>query len=229
MDWTDDEFFDDEATNPVDAAVAALKEAIKESIRADIRAEVDRLRRENAGLQDIRSRWDELNHEMSVKEQQLSFEIRNARETVRKARLEELITASDACVWGLKAIYTQRPKCDACDKHRQITYTNPQGREKTDACQCANYDVTYEPVPYLCVEAGFDSWGKKVVAFYKALPRSTGRGEYLALDEGSTLRGTIIPHGIAVNYLDLTTDAFFRDWHDCSAFCRWLNHQQKGA
>lgn len=229
MEWSDEEFFDESELGPEDAAMAALKEAIKGTLRADIRAEVERLRRENAGLQDIRQRWDALNHEVSVKEQQLSFEIRNARETVRKAKLEELITASDACVWGLKANHVRRPKCDACDERRQIVYTNPQGREKKDSCQCADFDVTYEPVPYLCVETGFDSWGEKVTAFYKALSRSTGRGECLALDEGATLRGTIIPHGIAVNYRDLTTDAFFRDWNDCSAFCRWLNSQKKGA
>lgn len=228
MDWMDEEFFDESDLGPEEAAVVALKNAIKANIRADIRAEVERLRRENRGLQDIRSRWDALTHELSMKEQQLRLELKNARQTARKERLNQLLAASDACVWGVHREYAKGPKCDRCDGSRRVAYTDPFGRPERAKCPCDEWIGTYVVKPYMCTQARFEG-SDRTVAFYQVVEVG-GRDEYLKLDGVSTLRGRIFAVGEeSPPFAELQWDgSFFRDQAACQSYCNWLNHQ-KGA
>ena len=40
-------------------------------------------------------------------------------------------------------INTRPPKCDKCDKNRQVEFKSPLGRTFKEACECTKYTITY--------------------------------------------------------------------------------------
>lgn len=162
FDLEDEEFYDE---SQYAEEVENLREAIRRSVKKEILDEMNRLKTENEKLQGIKEHFDEVKREYERKKAQCDIAIAAAEENARRARLEEILRDHRLIRWKVACVLTYGPKCEKCDKSRQIKVILPSGRTVDDRCRCKTGErYYYYPVPYGLHEIS-DKYG--VRAFYK--------------------------------------------------------------
>lgn len=124
----------------------ALIEAIKESVRQDIKAEMERLRKENAELQQYKKERQEVEKIKNFYESRLQTQIEAYKRKLRTAKIKELFGDDIVIGWGVKQKIVLPPKCDKCDEGRYIHFNSPSGKDLREPCQCAKGKKEYYPI-----------------------------------------------------------------------------------
>lgn len=124
----------------------ALIEAIKESVRQDIKAEMERLRKENAELQQYKKELQEVENIKKWYESRLQTEVEAYKRTLRQEKIKELFGDYIVTGWSVTRKITLPPKCDKCDNERYIHFKSPNGKDLKEPCQCAHGKKTYYPL-----------------------------------------------------------------------------------
>ncbi|ASN71819.1 hypothetical protein 7S4_33 [uncultured Caudovirales phage] len=142
--------------------VDELKATLLNSVKDEFKEEMERLRKENAELQEVKQRMKEMENEHKRKLYDLDYEKRNLESKVRQERLDALLKGFEVELYTIGYKSYRAPKCDKCDENRRIHYKTPLGKETYETCDCGNYINVYEPMPTLLKEFSIRS-GEGVV------------------------------------------------------------------
>lgn len=156
-------FLDDEEfyTNKYAEEIQALEEAVRNSVRREILDEMNRLKRENEELQDVKEHFDEVKADYERKKAECDRIIADAEHKAKKARLEEILEEHKLIRWRISHGYAYGPKCEKCDENRQIEIILPSGKKVYDDCKCRTEGAQFfYPIPCELVEIS-DKYGLK--------------------------------------------------------------------
>ena len=127
-----------------DEQVEEFKESLRASVKEEFTQEMERLRKENESLREIRNNWNakvrELEKDYDSKNCELNRAIQEARvaaANAKKLRFKELIDEVAPVVWTIEYKTIRLPKCNLCDEHRYRQYKTPLGRPAKEQCECA--------------------------------------------------------------------------------------------
>lgn len=123
----------------------ALIEAIKENVEQDIKQEMERLRKENAELQQYKQERQEVEKIKNHYQLKLQTEIEMYKRQLRTARLEELFGDHLVIGWAADWKAILPPKCDKCDSERYVHFKSPSGQDFKEPCECQKGTKKYSP------------------------------------------------------------------------------------
>lgn len=192
----------------------ALIEAIKESVRQDIKSEMERLRKENAELQQYKKERQEVENVKKWYESRLQTEIESYKRTLRKEKIKELFGDEFGIGWGVTRKLVLPPKCDKCDKYRMIHFKSPSGKDLTEPCKCAKGKKVFYPeeLELLRIYQGRE----RIIRYYA--PLKTDDNDFR--DERN-----LIYNGEPFDKVSLW-NIIFLDKETCERFCAWKTEQE---
>ena len=189
----------------------ALIEAIKESVRQDIKAEMERLRKENAELQQYKKERQEY-------ESRLQTEVEAYKKTLRQGKVKELFGDYIGTGWGVGHNTILPPKCDKCDEKRLVHFKSPRGEELTELCDCAFGKVVYKPIELTLIK--FYKHRDEIIRYFMDRDHTTENyWEYQ--DATSNIYDGKTP------FEDLSCwRIVFLDKETCERYCAWKTEQE---
>lgn len=169
-------FYDDYFPEPseFDEKCEELKNYLRSEVKKEIQEELERLRKENEELKDIKRNWDdkvaELNKEKS-KYKWNEFVLRDKLETeFRNKKLSELLSDFSSTLYIVWNQPIMQAKCNNCDENRLRHYITPLGREATEKCTCArqinHYIVKEAKCKEFKVDIGNNPYKGKLIGWY---------------------------------------------------------------
>lgn len=211
-----DDFYD--GTDLFDSELAELKASLMLSIKKEFLDRMAALEKENAALRDFRDQKAKYDAELRQMRAKYDAAIRNAKQDVARKRANEIVRSIRVSGYRPTAIYTQRQKCDKCDKNRCISYISPMGRKCTEECKCAIKDVHYEPHENQLIRFSIESNGSKHV--YYNCSEERDRDIYSLCADFYPQRPD--------DYEGISRyGAVFLNEADCQSYCDWLNAKRK--
>ena len=115
--WNEENFFE---PGEFDEKIEELKNELRESVKKEINDEIEKLRKENKELQDIKKNFESVKKDFERKKDECDRAIRNAESKAKQARLKELMEYFKVTLWSVDGDYWYKKKCDKCDKYRRI-------------------------------------------------------------------------------------------------------------
>lgn len=208
--YYDDLFGEDWCEEPREEETALI-EAIKENVRQDIKAEIERLRKENAELQQYKQERQEY-------ESRLQTEVEAYKRTLRQGKIKELFGDYIGTGWGVRRNTILPPKCDKCDEKRLIHFKSPRGKELTELCDCAFGKVVYKPIELTLIE--FSKYRDEIIRYFVDRDHTTENyWEYE--DATSDIYDGKTP------FEDLNCwEIVFLDKETCERYCAWKTEQE---
>ena len=152
IDYDDyDDFYE---PSKFDEEIEKFKDVLRNSVKEEIRNEMEKLKKENAELQEIKENFESIKNDYETKKSELYFKQKKVAKDVAWKRLEELFSdcGMNTILYRLSTEYTEKPKCDKCDKNRFIHFKSPSGRDLTEQCECAKKNTKYIPKENCCTE-----------------------------------------------------------------------------
>lgn len=197
----------------------ALIEAIKEGVRQDIKVEMERLRKENAELQQYKKERQEVENVKKWYESRLQTEVEAYKRELRSAKIKELFGDYIVIGWGVKQKITLPPKCDKCDKDRYIHFKSPSGKELTELCDCAHGKIVYEPIELSLIKIG--GYKGNISRYYYDEESRSEYSEYY--DYTSYVYDGKTPFDKLTSYWAIV----FLDKETCERYCAWKTEQEE--
>lgn len=157
----------------------ALIEAIKEGVRQDIKSEMERLRKENAELQQYKKERQEVENVKKWYESRLQTEVEAYKRTLRQGKIKELFGDNMFIGWGVDYDLVMLPKCDKCDKDRFVHFKSPSGKDCTEPCSCKKGRKIYKPIELSFI--GFEDYENKIRRYFI----KKGRESYEQYESGT--------------------------------------------
>lgn len=212
-----DDFYDE--PTEFEALIYELKESLMKEVKEEYQAEMERLRKENKELADIKANWEQKIHELESAESRAEYAIRQAEECAKRARLKDLIAPLIKKAWGINSKYEYMwPKCDKCDERGYIHFTSPSGKDYTEQCSCRKQIRYCKPVEAEIVEIDNLRENNGIRVFFRF---EAHEGDY-------GLRNTTdIYQGQDFSEIDRYDNIVFLDEDDCKKFCEYLNEQER--
>ena len=149
--------------------VDELKESLMKSVKKDYLDEMERLKKENAELQEVKKKMKDIESEHKDELYKLQRERQDLEYKVRKERISSLIGETEYFTAAYRS--KQKPKCEKCDDYRRLPYKTPSGKDAYEYCECNESSHIYEPIPILLSSIGLRDG--KAWAWYKV--RDQGR------------------------------------------------------
>jgi len=196
-----------------------FKQSLLESVRDEYKAEMERLRKENSELQDIKKDFKNIQDEYARKCRELEYERDRMERKVRSERLNTLLEGFQTSLYRADWTYEYPPKCDKCDENRRISYTTPLGREATENCTCKVSTKTYYPLEYVLYDISLYRDGSQLRGYYE--PKDVDRIRR-TVDEKD-----IYQQGTPFEELQTHRYTFFKSKEDCQRYCDWLNEKEE--
>lgn len=209
-----------------DIMVDEFKQSLLKSVKKEFLEEMEKLRKENGELQEIKRDWHKLKMEYSQKEFTLRQQIEKEKRRVFHMRLNELFekTEMNTILYFPTVEYIQKEKCDKCNNERQIEFLSPSGRKMTEFCECANSYCIYYPQERKMVEfCGYPSINRPLSIFFE------DKSDYsCSFDKYIMVAGNIYN---GENFEDLyslyNSKVFFKDINKCLEYCLYINNKKK--
>lgn len=192
-----------------------MKDALLESIKQDIAD----LKYTNKKLIDENKILKEKEQEVRQKEKELEYMKSNLKWEVKRERLSELM--EDFRVVMYKTNYNSEllPKCDKCNKNRQIEFLSPTGKLTYEDCECKKYKKTYKPQEYICTEFKVSSNAGCMLMWYKENHESDY--DYYSYNSSDLCEKV---YKKEMDYKDLNSyQTYFKTKEECQNYCDWLN------
>lgn len=133
-----------------DQMINDLKRTLMRSVKQEVNDEMDRLKAENAELQEVKEKWDVLVREYKEKEFQMRHTIEEERRNMARMRLADLfeVCGMNVTLYAPDPDYVCGPKCDKCDENRYIHFNSPSGKKMREACECSKQFRVCTPISY---------------------------------------------------------------------------------
>ena len=197
----------------------ALIEAIKESVRQDIKAEMERLRKENAELQQYKQERQEVENVKKLYASRLQTEVEAYKRELRSAKIKELFGDYIVIGWGIEQKITLPPKCDKCDEVRYIHFKSPSGKDLREPCQCAKGKKEYLPLDLHLIRIRQDNLfnGKRRIWNYYA-PSVHDSDDYRDMFDW-------VYKGEPFEKIN-EWNVVFLDKETCEKYCEWKTEQE---
>ena len=224
MGWDYEDYFE---PGEFDEKIEELKEELKKSVKKEINDEIEKLRKENKELQDVKKNFESIKSDLNAKKREYDIAIKNAERTANDARLKELMERFKINLWSANWSYMYKKKCDKCDKYRQIQVTLPSGRIVDDNCSCGQISKkVYYPQENRLYE--LSEINRSFVAWYI---KQGDKDEYYIEDSLSKYAKLIIDHNKDFKAIDRNeiSETFFVTKEECQAFCDYLNKDNENT
>ncbi len=131
----------------IEIMFAELRHNILKTVKEEYVSEMEKLKNENAELQDVKKNFEQIKRDHDRKKRELEYEYQDLKSKVRRERLSELMKDYEVELWTVSSRSKSLPKCDKCDDKRRIHYVTPLGKETYESCDCDMKISIYEPIP----------------------------------------------------------------------------------
>lgn len=196
----------------------ALIEAIKENVKQDIKQEMERLRKENAELQQYKQERQEVENVKKWYESRLQTEVEAYKRTLRQGKIKELFGDYIGTGWGVRGNTILPPKCDKCDENRLIHFKSPRGKKMTEPCDCAHGKIVYKPIELSLME--IRDYNGNISRYYCDKESRSEDSEYY--DYTSYVYDGKTPFDKLTYYWAIV----FLDKETCEKYCEWKTEQE---
>lgn len=215
-----DELFYDELSE-FEIQIEEWKDTLRESVKKEYKEEMERLRKENAELYDIKKEWKERIAELDRKKSEMERTISEAEKKAKRARLNELLEPLCETAYGYEYEYKYvRDKCDKCDEYGYFHYKSPQGHDAKELCDCRKQICLYHPVEAKVVRlAQYRNQKEPDIVF--CFPR---RKE--PVDNDDICETSEIYRGQEFKDINVWSGIIFLNKEDCERFCEYLNNKK---
>ena len=129
-----DDFYNEPSES--DIYIEELKDKIRLEVKKDIINELERLRKENKELQDVKNNINKLEREYNQKKNELEREYQEKERTLMQRPLNELLEIIKEEYYCIDRPYDYIPKCDKCNEKRKLEFTDVYGRKHEVKCVC---------------------------------------------------------------------------------------------
>ncbi|MFF2016245.1 hypothetical protein [Paenibacillus sp. NPDC058177] len=202
--------------------INVLKESLMNAIKDEHKAEVERLRRENAELQEVKRTLETIKRDYNQKVVELDMQKRDLKNEVRRERLVHIMDNLKFELFRAGKDWMSGPKCEKCDEGRQIHFLSPSGKKCSEDCDCKKRNYFYKPSTHIC--SSFEVRNGKVLAWYK--PYSDADGMELEYLGGSNAPRFIYSGESFESIKEDFYGVYFRAEEDCQRYCDWLTEQE---
>ena len=197
----------------------ALIEAIKESVRQDIKSEMERLRKENAELQQYKQERQEVENIKKWYESRLQTEVEAYKRELRTAKIKEIFGDHLGIGWGVGCNTILPPKCNKCDEKRLVHFKSPRGEELTELCDCAFGKMVYKPIELTLIK--FYKYRDEIIRYF--IDRDHTSENYWEYEDATSN----IYNG-KTPFEDLICwEIVFLDKETCERYCAWKTEQEE--
>ena len=222
MDWhVEDYYFDNHSE--FDAQVDEFKESLKKAVKQEYIDEMNRIKKENEELQEVKKNFEAIKQDYVRKERELESERNNLLSTVRKERLEELFKGCESVAYKVGTTVAKIPKCDRCDDCRRIHFKSPLGNYMTERCSCDKGKQLYKPKTLVVSE--FSLGRHELSVFYKPFDWSDTDGMTIDHDASSTHSSNVYKEGEDFSKLKRYETVFMNE-EDCLKYCEYLQEKE---
>lgn len=201
-----------------------FKESLMKAVKDEHKEEIERLRTENAELQEVKRNFESIKRDYNQKVSELGIQKNNMKNEVRRERLLELMGDFKAELFSPRRNRKSGPKCNKCDDTRNIPFLSPSGREMKEECVCKNNIIFFEPQTSIC--SSFAVRNGEFIAWYKSY--SVDRADGMELESlGVSGVAKFIWSGERFEKIqEQYYNVFFEKIEECQAYCDWLTEQQ---
>ncbi|MBT2716889.1 hypothetical protein [Bacillus sp. ISL-57] len=147
MSYYEEDFYNE--PSEFEMQVDEFRESLLKAVKEEFVSEMDRLKKENAELQEIKTNFKTIKSEYDQKSRKLEYERQDLERKVRRERLSSLLNDFEVEYYTVASRSKYKPKCDKCDENRRLYYTTPSGRKTYESCECSNSIPVFEPIPIL--------------------------------------------------------------------------------
>lgn len=213
-----DEWFEENWCEEPREEETALIEAIKEGVRQDIKTEMERLRKENAELQQYKKERQEVESVKKWYESRLQTEVEAYKRTLRQGKIKEFFRDYIETGWGVGCNTILPPKCNKCDEKRLVHFKSPRGKEFTELCDCAFGKMVYKPIELTLI--GFSKYRDEIIRYF--IDRDHTTENYWEYEDAtSNIYDGKTP------FEDLNCRGIvFLDKETCERYCAWKTEQE---
>lgn len=201
-----------------EAEIFNLKVLLMKSVKEEHIEELERLRKENAELQDVKKKMKQIELEHRDKIRDLDIAKSDALNIVRREKLSKLTESLYVKVYKPSSYREQLPKCDNCNNQRAIEFSSPTGRKMTEDCACKTGQLKYRVEENVCVE--FASRDGRFQAWYK--PSNHKDSDHMVSSNYMEKLHDDIPF----KEIKSTYNAYFLDESKCQIYCDWLTQKE---
>jgi len=225
-DW--DDYYNE--PSEFDMMIEEFKDNLKKSVKEDTQKLIEKLRKENEELRDIRDNWNQVKREYEEKQRQLQNEIYNCKQNVARMRLEQLFEACgmNVVLYKPSSFIVYGTKCDKCDDDRYIHYKSPSGKDNKEECECAKSFLKYKPSPeYLCEfrvnRYGSDSKKYPLMMWFKKYRDYSDDYDGYTYDYSNLCKFIYNDEDFEEVRKEYSTSVYFRDEETCQKYCDYLS------
>lgn len=222
MSYYDEDFYCE--PSEFEQQVDEFKESLMNAVKDEHKAEIERLRKENIELQDVKKNIDTIKRDYNQKVSELEIQKRNLKNEVRRERLQELMGDFMAELFSPSRDRKSGPKCDKCNDKRRISFLSPSGKEMEEVCTCSNNIIFFKPTANIC--SSFAVRNGEFIAWYKSY--SIDRSDGMELESlGVSSVAKFIWSGESFEKIEERYhNVYFRTLEDCQEYCDWLTEQE---
>ncbi|WP_409297707.1 hypothetical protein V1498_06685 [Peribacillus sp. SCS-26] len=220
MSYFDEDFYHE--PSEFDQLVDELKESLSQKVKEDFLSEMERLRKENAELQEIKANYKKIQMDFENKERQLEYDRSDLERKVRRERLSQLLKEFEVELYSVASTSKEQPKCNKCDEKRRIHYKTPLGRETYETCDCAERISTYEPIPIMLSE--FSYRNGKASAWYRV--KTDRSDEWLSYYEDSISGDELITDEKQFEDIGYAYRTLFKNKEIAQKYCDYKNSKE---
>jgi len=209
--------------NEFDRQVDEFKESLMKGVKAEFLEEMEKLRKENAELQDVKKNFESIKRDYKQKENDLDRLQSTLESQVRREHWEKLLKDQEVTMYKADYNFVQGEKCDKCDSNRYIHYSSPQGNPVKEKCNCAKNKIVYKPK--LVIRYEFKIKSGEINAWYK---KSAYYDGVLSIDEdsnGAFARQIVTESLEDFNDID-RQGIFFKYENHCQEYCDYLQSEE---
>lgn len=222
--YCDDDFYNE--LSEFEDQIYQMKESLSKSVKSEFLEEMERLRKENKNLQGIREHFEQIKRDYERKKVECDRAIREAEQKAKRMRVNELMEHFRIFAWETTWEYLYGPKCDKCNKRRQIKISLPSGKKVDDECQCSKSE-TKVMVPRRMALYEMADRDRGIAAWYKACGLKDDR--YYVLDYASNVyTESLIKSGTDFDEIEKMEErrkVLFVTEEECQAYCDYLNQK----
>lgn len=137
-----DEYYDN--YNEFDRYIKEFKDTLKVGLKKEIKDELEKLKKENAELQEIKTNWNALEREYKNKIKEVEREkesvIKNAKREFYQDKLKDFLEKAFEARELYEVVVSAKylDKCDMCDSNRKIYIRDVFDREHKVNCKCTS-------------------------------------------------------------------------------------------
>lgn len=220
MDWYEEDFYDE--PSEFDRQVDEFKQSLMKAVKEEFISEMDRLKKENKKLQDVKANFESIKRDFENKKRQLEGEYQTLKGNVRRERLSQLMKDFEVELYSVASTSKKAQKCDKCDDERKIHYIKPSGKPGYEMCECDRRIHTYEPIPTIL--SSFEIRNGEGHAWYKI---NTDRSdEWLSYYEDSISGKELITTEDQFESIGYAYKVLFKDKEIAQKYCDYKNNKE---